>query len=191
MNSPLPDLLDAEDLPEAVLRAAVLDGELYPVGPCYRPVDLPPDAAARASALRSTASQARVLAGRTAAWVWGAAADPGEPLSAFVPSTAAVGHTSPLLGASIRVVRLRASDVMRLDGVPLTTPLRTAIDLLCAAAPSPARADRLGVHALLAIAGATAEDLLADLATRSRLVGRDRAIALAEALRADAFGVAA
>ncbi len=67
----VPDLLDVLDLPVAALSAAVLDGELYRLGERYRPVDLPPDAAARAGSLAGLLGRGRVAASRTAAWVWG------------------------------------------------------------------------------------------------------------------------
>ncbi|OJX64970.1 MAG: hypothetical protein BGO95_01305 [Micrococcales bacterium 73-13] len=176
MPPQLPPILDETELPAVALRSAVLDGELYPIGEGFRPVDLPLDAAARAGSLRAIAVRRRVLAGRTAAWVWGAVADPGRPYRVLIPDTAAVGHAAPHAeeGVLAREARLRLDDVTLLDGVPVTSPLRNAVDLLCGPQEPWHRA---AVDLLLAEAAADVPALLADLRSRRRLTGRREAIA--------------
>jgi hypothetical protein len=181
MSQPLPGVLLDGELPLVVLRAAALDGDLYAIGEGYRPIDLPADPSARAASLAGIAVRERILAGPTAAWVWGARPDPGHPYLVVVPPGAAVGHALPGVegGVRVREQQLRARDVMRLAGVPVTTPLRTAIDLLRATGPD---WERQVVAALLQVAGLPVDVVIADLATRRRLAGASTAAARAQVL---------
>ena len=67
---------------------------------------------------------AHVLAGPSAAWVLlgGRAPEPAELLSS--------SHRGPVAGALIRHGRLDPSEVEIIGGAPLTSPSRTAVDLL-------------------------------------------------------------
>jgi len=173
MTFRLPTLIDTRILPDAVLRAAVLDGELVAVGEAYRVVDLPVDAATRARSVAAHARGGRVIAERTAAWVWGALADHPVPYTT-VRSPAAAGAHTPVdvaPGARVRVVGLPPRDVVRLDGVPVTTPMRTAVDLICADA-----FDAATIRALLDLPSMSSGALRAELLRRRRRHGRARAI---------------
>jgi len=177
----LPPVLDEETLPEAALRAAVLDGELFPLGDGYCLIDVPLDADCRGRSLRALAVHGRALADRTAAWVWGAVPELTLPRTTVCSPTAAVGHTTgtPGLGTRSRIARLRVADIAHPGGVAVTSPWRTAIDLACA------RTDDIDDEVLLALielAGASVADVLADLATRSRLRGRTRGAARLQVL---------
>ncbi len=117
----------------------------------------------------------RVAASRTAAWVWGAAVDPGTPCTAFLPHTAAVAHPAGGLQARIRtrVMRLLPADIGRTGGILVTTPLRTAVDLLCDPEERSPRGTILG---LIRLAGLDGAGLAAELRGRSRLAGRGRGL---------------
>lgn len=164
----LPPVIDAAVLPDAVLRAAVLDGELVAIGDAYLPIDLPVDPAARARSLRSIAVSGRVLADRTAAWVWGVVPDLTVPRCTIVPSTASVAHSpsAPAPGVHTRSARLPRADIAEPGGIPVTSPLRTALDLACGD-----DGDLDAITALLALAGIGPEAALADLRGRRRLRG--------------------
>ncbi len=179
MNAPA--LLGRGDLAEAELAAAVLDGELYRLGERFRPIDLPFDSAARAASLCDVIVHQRVAAGATAAWIWGAIEDPGTPYTAFVPSSARVAHPSGIGDGlvRVRVMRLPQSDVATVCGTPVTTPLRTAIDLLCGDAPGHSLD---GLLDLVRLAGVDTAALAQELRGRLRLGGRARALARLQVL---------
>jgi hypothetical protein len=124
----LPDLLTATDLPEPELHALRLDGVLYVVAGSWRPSDLPETTEARADAV-ALVLRDRLIADRlTAAWLLAAADRAPLPLQccAAVDDRGAAGSD----GLDIRELRLEARDVTRVGRVRLTTPLRTATDLL-------------------------------------------------------------
>lgn len=115
-------------LPAAELRAAVLDGELQPVGDVAVPIDLPVTAACRAASLARAIGDPRVIVSdRSAAWVWGWLLT-APRLSTSVSITARV--TSPerrRLGA--REVVIDPDETRWLGGVAVTSPVRTLVDL--------------------------------------------------------------
>jgi len=111
------------------LRAAALDGELFPLGGSFLPLDLPLDAHARLSALSPPRHDARlVLAGRCAAWVWGWSARPCPHLCCCVSSRHRVPSTLRR-ALQVREVVIDDDEYVELGNVRVTTPLRTLIDL--------------------------------------------------------------
>lgn len=141
----------------------------------------------RALALAPTLPRRCVLAGRTAAWVLtglhrGAPA-PALPVEAGVEVAYCAGTHAPSPRAALtarqapRLVR----DTVRLAGVPVTTPARTAIDVACTVPHDEA------VAVLVALAR-SGTDLVAAgraLELRGRVVGRPaarRALAAASAV---------
>lgn len=127
-TQPVPTILPGE-LSETELRACVLDGELYPVGAGFLPVDLPADAACRAASLVPVLPGGTLAAGTTAAWVWGALPDLPLPLHALVaPGRARPRHLEP--SVRVRQAPLGPDDTTVLGGVTVATALRTAVDLL-------------------------------------------------------------
>lgn len=151
-------LLTTDDWPEAELRAAVLAGELVPVGPCWASPATPQDPALRATAAAWVLGDARlVAAGRTAAWIWGATSRPPDPFEASVPPQLRIA-AGPAL--HLREVALEPVDVVRLGSAQttVTTPARTAVDLLRTPGPTiPSRID--AVAGLLAIGAVTGDEL--------------------------------
>lgn len=124
----LPDLLTPEDLPAAELAALRLDGSLYPLAGAWRPVDLPETRDARAGAAATLLAPPFVADRLTAAWVHGAADRPPDPIQCCVP----VSERGPLgpPGSVVRELKLRDGDLQRIGALRLTTPMRTAADLL-------------------------------------------------------------
>jgi len=179
MTFRVPGVLDERTMPDAALRAAVLDGELYRIGEAYRSIDLPVDAAARAASLERATGGGAILAGRTAAWVWGVIPGLPEPRERIMPPHRGIGHSpAPVLpGWRTRTVRLGAAEVALVGGVAVTTARRTAIDLACADSSEDA-----WLAGLVALAGLSIEQLIDDLAARRRLRGRDAAIARVQLL---------
>jgi hypothetical protein len=121
-------LVTSDDWPEVELRAAVLAGELVPVGACWASPVEPQTPSLRAAAAAWTLRDARLIAGtRTAAWIWGATSRPPTPLEAAISLQARV-HVDA--GVLLREVVIDPADLVRLDPLRVTTPSRTAIDLL-------------------------------------------------------------
>lgn len=121
-------LVTSDDWPEVELRAAVLAGELVPVGACWASPAEPQTPSLRAAAAAWTLRDARLIAGtRTAAWIWGATSRPPAPLEAAISPQARV-HVDA--GVLLREVVMDPADLVRLDPLRVTTPSRTAIDLL-------------------------------------------------------------
>jgi hypothetical protein len=135
----LPDVLSSGDLPLAELSSLCLDGELFPLGDLWSPLDVAEDRDQRARSL-ALLVPARAIAERlTAAWIHGLAPEP-QRHQFCVPITArAYFPPSPRFGVrevvcdSGHSVRLGASPVtragVRAGGLLVTLPLRTALDL--------------------------------------------------------------
>lgn len=87
----------------------------------------------RALAARLVLPERMVVCDRSAAWMHGI--DHYEPSALDVPPdlevVACTGQRTTLRGIRGGVRDLEPEDVMLLDGVPVTTPLRTAADLAC------------------------------------------------------------
>lgn len=121
-------LLPDERLSAVELRAAALDGEVTAVGDGFLPLDAPLTAWERAASLAPALLDTRVVvAGRSAAWVWGWAAPPTAvatcvSISARIPSP-------DRRRLATREVVIDADEVRVIGGVPVTTPVRTLVDL--------------------------------------------------------------
>jgi len=163
----------ARRLPGPALRALVLDGDLAPIGDGYQPIDLPTTAAIRAMSIAPRVPEGLApgligVAGRTAAWVWGAAPVLAEPLTVVVRR----GGRMPAVdqpGAHLHGVELDDGDLVAVGGLLVTTALRTAVDLL---REPPGRYEARIVAALLNEQRIAAEDLQAALVLPRRLRGR-------------------
>ncbi|WP_066654304.1 type IV toxin-antitoxin system AbiEi family antitoxin [Curtobacterium sp. MR_MD2014] len=125
---PTPRLLTSDDWPETELRAAVLAGELVPVGWCWASPAEPQTPALRAAAHAWRVPDERVVAsGRSAAWIWGATSRPPSPVEVSVPPTVRI-RVDP--DVRLREVRLPAEDTVLVGPIRVTSPERTAVDLL-------------------------------------------------------------
>ncbi|PYY42422.1 hypothetical protein DEJ32_02960 [Curtobacterium sp. MCPF17_046] len=129
LRVPSSRLVTTDDWPAAEARAAVLAGELVPVGACWASVAEPQDTALRAASYAwSVAGAQFVAAGRSAAWIWGACSRPPLPHDSCVPA----GERSRRRGAwaGVREIALRPEDVVLRAGVRVLSPDATALDLL-------------------------------------------------------------
>lgn len=123
-------------------QVLVRDGVVVRLLPgLYLPPDLLGSALGRALALGAATGdllrEDHVIAGASAAWVLlgGAPPDPAEMLSR--------AHRGPVAGVLVRSGRIGPEEVETLGGAPVTTPLRTAVDLLVID-PSPGRTRLVG-----------------------------------------------
>lgn len=115
--------------PEALRSAERLRGTLVPCGPGLRGVGWPETPRVRLAAIAPWLGGGRIAVYLTAAWVWGAARNPGHPLRV---STTHGGRATTVAQAMPRVHQLRLSpaECSRFGDFSVTTPLRTATDLL-------------------------------------------------------------
>lgn len=157
-----------------LVRAAYLR---RPVRGVYVASQLPDSLSLRARILGLVVPDGCFVCDRTAAWLHGAPAAlaPNEhlsvpPVSCFRPSDEG-RLRNPLSTSGERAVLAR--DLMELQGVLVTTPLRTALDL---GRLQPTRDLRLsGMDAMLRVGGFTLDELLQEI---SRFVGQRGVVAL-------------
>lgn len=126
--SRLPPVLTPVDLPEAELRAAALDGEMFAFLGAYCPIDEFESAANRAMVLAPALPLRAIAEQRTAAWVYGVCAEPPHPLEVCTDITSRT-KTAPRPGLTVREVVIEEHELVRIGELRLTTPLRTAVDL--------------------------------------------------------------
>ena len=129
MPSRLPIVLTSFDLPPAELAAAALDGELYRVGNGFAPIDEIEQPNHRAGSLRAGLHHRLIAEQRSAAWVWGALIAPPAQHEFCTRMGARVGHAS-VLSRAVREVVIEPNEVTIVNCLPVTTPLRTVLDLL-------------------------------------------------------------
>lgn len=123
----LPDVLSPADLPLAELHAARLTGEVYAIGGCFAPVDLPELRAVRAEVI-SRQAPARFVADRlTAAWVWGAVAAPPVRLQFCIDIRSR--HRQTTTRFDLREVVIDGSEIAVVGAALVTSPERTMLDL--------------------------------------------------------------
>lgn len=118
-----------EAWPVAVRSAERLRGTLVRCGPGLRPASRPEAPSVRLAALEPWPDSAHVAVHLTAAWVWGAAREPGETLQLSTADGRRAGdHAGP--GVSVHEFRCDPAEIVRLGRRSVTSPLRTAYDLL-------------------------------------------------------------
>ena len=167
MATLLSPVLSRLDLPLAELSAARLDGELFGIADCYLPGDLPEGAAIRAAALRAALPHERLIAEQhSAAWIWGVLDAAPSPHRFAAAIGARVGRrSSPWM--RVREVVIAAEDRTEIAGLEVTTPLRTALDLLRGSTFGAAEQEL--VSALMAAGGFSARDCRVGIDARRNL----------------------
>lgn len=180
----LPPVLSASDLPVAELMAARLDGELFPVDDCFVPIDEIEGPAHRARALRAGLTDRtgadrmnpeRLIAERrSAAWVWGALDLPPAVHELCVTVDSRVVH-SAATWVAVREVVITPGEIAHSDGFPVTTAMRTAIDI-ARVGETFGDTDARTIGRLMAIGGFGAGDCLAEMDRRRNLPGKHRAL---------------
>ncbi|MGI8393529.1 hypothetical protein [Leucobacter sp. W1038] len=139
----LPDPPRFDLWPEALRSAELIRGTLVPCGPGLRGVGWPDSPRVRLAALAPWLMHDRIAAYLTAAWIWGAARDPGRPLRVSMPART---RNTQSRSTQVRVqeLSLTGADLSHFGPFTVTSPLRTATDLLFDSTP-------LGVTELVAL----------------------------------------
>jgi hypothetical protein len=166
-------ILTSMDLPLAELSAMRLDGELVAVDRWYAPFDDFPTERQRASALVEGLHDRLIAERRTAAWVWGALDTPPAPHEFCTAHDARVTRR-PTPHVVIREVVLAAGDTVMISGIAVTTPRRTAADLLRFTDLWSSR-DQETVRRLLIVGDVREQDVLDEL-SRHKLPHKRRAV---------------
>lgn len=123
----LPSVLTALDLPLPELRAALLDGELFGLDDAFTPIDEVESPRHRARAAHAGLPHRLIAEQHTAAWIWGAAPPPSR--HEFCVAIAARARVSGDGAHAVREVVIEPNEIELFDGLQVTTPLRTALDL--------------------------------------------------------------
>ncbi|MBC9944904.1 hypothetical protein ICL81_10345 [Leucobacter sp. cx-328] len=117
------------DWPIAQQYAERLRGTVVACGPGFRLASWPDVPATRITALSRWLISPRYIAVHmTAAWIWGACYQPGEPTVLTRGGRISSGRERS--GATYRIGRIAESEIHTLAGFSVSTPLRTAYDLL-------------------------------------------------------------
>jgi hypothetical protein len=128
MTKRLPDVLTSRDYSIAEMSALVLGGEVYWVDGCVSPIDVIPSPRQRAAALRSVLPPGLIAERMSAGWIWGALYQP--PLRHQVCSdTTARARPTDATRLEVREVVITPAEVLSVDGLVVTTPLRTVLDI--------------------------------------------------------------
>jgi hypothetical protein len=107
-------------------------GTLVPCGPGLRPLGWPESPMVRRIALGVLMPNTFIASHMTAAWVWGAAAEPGAPLRSIQLPSKRSANYQPRSTETLHIAHSRISrrDISFMDDLAVTTPLRTALDIL-------------------------------------------------------------
>lgn len=180
MTSRLRASLTPADLPLTELNAAVLDGVLYPRGFGFACIDEPDDPANRAESLTIPGADRLIIERRSAAWVWGALPQPPavHQLCSSSEARAMARPSSPEF--VLREVLISPREIVNCGTSQVTTPLRTAVDLLVT--DTGTQTPDVTITALLTLAELTFDDCIALLRARRNLPGKARALARLRAL---------
>lgn len=122
-------LLDPDVLPLVELLALCLDGQVYRVGDAFASADTPDGPELRAHAFARTVPSWAVADRGTAAWIHGARGSAPPVPQVCVPPSHRGGSSLARLDTSYCAVE--AGELTTIADVLVTTPLRTAEDLLC------------------------------------------------------------
>jgi hypothetical protein len=170
----LRSVLSSHDLPSAELAALVLDGEVYRVDECVAAIDQSSGPAIRAGALALELPPRLIAEQHSAAWIWGVIDTPPARHEVCADSRA---RTRPPAVArlNVREVVILHEDIAILAGIPVTTPMRTAIDLARFVTGWNDEESRI-VRELLRLAGCTVLDCARVMNRRRNLPGKKIAL---------------
>jgi len=133
MTGLLAPVLTPDDLPLAELCGARLDGEVYPLGDSWCPVDEADGPVVRALAAGRLVPPRAIAERMTACWVYGLVPEPRR--HDFCVDHGARTHLAPSPRVRLREVHCGPGETLVIAGLRVTTPLRTVIDLARYAAP--------------------------------------------------------
>jgi hypothetical protein len=173
MTRVLPPVLSTTELPLAELCAARIDGEVFPIGDCFAPVDAVDASALRGAALLSLGGHRAIAVLESALWVHGLCLHPPDVHRLWVSRRERIRlPNSRRLAAGS--AQFGADDLLRLGGMQVTTIERTVIDLLFADVFDQRRADLVG--AAFAAQPSCAARCAARIAGAEHLPGKRRAL---------------
>lgn len=170
--SRLPAVLSAADLPLPELQAARLDGELFGLDAAFTPIDEIESPRLRAHAVHAGRSDRLIAEQHSAAWIWGATARPPLPHRLCVALGARVRHSTR---EPVREVVIDPGEIASFDGLLVTAPLRTVLDL-ARFSPVFGQEEQSIVAWLLAHHRFTLADVLDDLDQRRNLPNKRLAV---------------
>jgi hypothetical protein len=180
MTRLLPRLLNADDLPVVELRAACIDGQVFAVDDWFAPIDEPDGRQLRAATLAPLVPERMIAERSSALWVFGARASaPFRHQLCIDIANRTTPHLSPRF--EFRECRIETADIVQVGSLRLTSPLRTAIDLLRTCEPFGV-ADALDVLAVLRLGGSRVSDCRRRIRDLPRFPGLRRALARAASL---------
>lgn len=152
-----PTLFDRRVLPLAELLALCLDGQLYRVGDSFATTDTPDTPGLRARALSSTVPRRSIAERGTAAWIHGTrSSPPARPQVCVSPSNRGTRFPARVDG---RQRSFTAGETQLIGPIAVTTPLRTAADLMLKATVFE-HPDALELRHLLSLAALSPEALV-------------------------------
>jgi hypothetical protein len=122
-------VLDSGDLPLAELCAARLDGEVYAVDDCFAAMDEVNATAVRAAVVARTAPRRAIAELETALWIYGILQHP-PARHRFCINVAERARSPQSSRFTVRECVIRPGDVVRVAGTPITSALRTTVDIL-------------------------------------------------------------
>jgi hypothetical protein len=180
VHARLPSLLSTLELPDPELRAAQLDGELFPLGDGWHVLDSPETVGSRALAVQLIAFPGAIAERLTAAWILGAI-DAPPTRHHLAMNIAARTRVSPSVRFQLREVVIRSEETLSAAGLKVTTPMRTIHDLArCASVAPPLRS--VALRNLMRIGRLTPDECIRTILRRSKLPGKRAAI---ERIRAE------
>lgn len=184
MTPRLAPVLTELDLPLEELQAARLDGDIYAIGDGFASIDEFEQAHHRALSLSALARPRFIAERATAAWVHGAAFSPPDVVQFCVSHSARVRiQVSPRV--QLREVVITPHEVVNFGDISVTTPLRTAIDLLRAEGDFGTERGAQ-VLRLVDVCGIDLEGCRGEVVSRHKLAGKRRALARIDTLDASA-----
>lgn len=146
----LGSILSVRDLSLAELSSARLDGEIYALGDSWCPIDEIDGPVNRARTVSLLVPVPAVAERASAAWIFGLTPEPA--CHELRVDSRARKHVAPSVRLRVREVRDPFADTDNLDGIPVTTPLRTAADLaLCRSHHASGPAERALVELLASL----------------------------------------
>lgn len=167
----LAPVLSPDDLSWVELQAARLDGDVYELAGSYCLIGELESPQHRAEAVLGTRSARLIAELTTAAWIWGACAEPAHPSFAVTPDARTRLVADPR--ATVREIVYADDDVAQVGTARVTTPLRTALDLV--RMPGFDAGVAATVARLAAIGGFDLAAARADLANRSGIPAKQTA----------------
>jgi len=176
----LPSVLTTDDLPLPELRAALLDGELFALDAAFTPIDEVESPRHRARAAHAGLPHRLIAEQHTAAWIWGAAPPPSR--HEFCVAIAARARVSGDGAHAVREVVIEPAEIVLFDGLQVTAPLRTVVDLARFSAEFGQREEQ-AARTLMLHHRFGLDDCLDEIEHRRNLPRKRRAIERLEGLR--------